>query len=158
MINLQPQSTASRNEKTDEPDEEHVTVLAKAVKAVEEGRVSLLPKEGCFVVRGNYENPQFVFLNPKESCSCPGTAICWHILAVRRSIGRQDVSTKRMPNISTLRTQSWKNSMRPKGKKQPTRGDRDPSPSFYTPQKSSQTCYSNKVYTTFYITVVNLYF
>ena len=80
----------------------------RAVRAVDDERVRLLPKNRRFLVHGtDNQKPECVQIHPKESCTCPGNRLCWHILAVRLSIGKNDMRPKRNPNITLLRNDAW---------------------------------------------------
>ena len=80
----------------------------RAVRAVDDERVRLLPKNRRFLVHGtDNQKPECVQIHPKESCTCPGNRLCWHILVVRLSIGKNDMRPKRNPNITLLRNDAW---------------------------------------------------
>jgi len=57
---------------------------------VENNFISLVPSQGSFVVQGR-SNKYCVTIFPKETCQCPSTTTCHHILAVKMSIGLQPV-------------------------------------------------------------------
>jgi len=66
---------------------------------------------------GSSSQPRVVTLHPKESCSCPSNATCFHILAARLSIGETgNDAPKKKINL----TQLYKNA---RGKKE-TRSSR----------------------------------
>ena len=54
---------------------------------IENGHVTHNCKLGVFTVLGTTGNPHAVQLFPKETCTCPSTGLCYHIMAVRMSIG-----------------------------------------------------------------------
>lgn len=64
--------------------------------------ITLVPDIGGFMVRGNKDKLNAVTLFPKESCQCPSTTRCYHILAAMRSIciSDRDDSNKRTINLS----------------------------------------------------------
>ena len=58
---------------------------------------------GVFTVLGTNGNPHAVRLFPSESCTCPSTSQCYHILAVRMSVGLIDQNGKKRINLTQLR-------------------------------------------------------
>ena len=50
--------------------------------------ITLVPTQGAFIVHGR-SGKYCVTLFPKESCQCPSTNICFHILAAKMSIGQE---------------------------------------------------------------------
>ena len=80
-----------------------------------------------FTVIGTAGNPHAVCLFPKESCTCPPTSRCYHIMAVRMSIGLESVDSKRRINLSMLIMRHNKRSKADKksGRKAPRAGDYD---------------------------------
>lgn len=84
-----------------------------------------MPEVGSFVVEGSNGNKYSVQLYPKETCSCPSLATCYHILAVQMSIGVEDLSEKRIYNLTQLRKNSRKRPNKNAGRKQPRPCDTD---------------------------------
>jgi len=66
-----------------------------------------------------------VQLYPKESCSCPSLATCNHILAVQMSIRVEELSEKRIYNLTQLQKNTRKRPNKRAGRKQPRPCDRD---------------------------------
>ena len=64
----------------------------RARRVIEQGKISFDPKLHTFTVMGT-SRPHIVTLFLKETCSCPTTARCDHILATQLSIG-QNIDTK----------------------------------------------------------------
>ncbi len=58
---------------------------------------------GVFTVVGTTGTPHAITLFPKESCTCPSTNRCYHVLAVRMSIGLEDINSRRKVNLTQLR-------------------------------------------------------
>lgn len=57
-----------------------------------------------FTILGSGDKPQAVKLFPKETCTCPSTVQCYHILAAKMSIGMQNLDQQRKPfNLTQLR-------------------------------------------------------
>jgi hypothetical protein len=73
------------------------SVLALARYIVENNFISLVPSQGVFVVQGR-SNKYCVTIFPKETCQCPSTTTCHHILAAKMSIGLQPIEKKRVVN------------------------------------------------------------
>ena len=61
------------------------------------------PSLGTFTVKGTGRTPHAVMLFPTESCSCPSTTRCYHIIAARHSVGLGTEDTKRKINLTQLR-------------------------------------------------------
>ena len=66
-----------------------------------------------------------VTLTPKESCSCPATGICYHILAVKMALHLDtDIDNKRnIKNLSMLRRNSRPRVAKKTGQKRPIKTD-----------------------------------
>ncbi|CAH1789725.1 unnamed protein product, partial [Owenia fusiformis] len=60
--------------------------MAKAV--INSNGVKHIPEMGCFIVRGIREEKYAVTIHPKEKCQCPSTNTCYHIIAVKLSLGQ----------------------------------------------------------------------
>ena len=63
-----------------------LTQNERARRVIDENNISLDPNLKTFTVMGT-DRPHVVTLFPKESCSCPSTSTCYHILAAKLSIG-----------------------------------------------------------------------
>ena len=59
----------------------------------------------CFTVSDESRNVHAVRLFPVESCTCPSTTTCCHVLAVRTSVGLQKTVRKHL-NLTKLRKNS----------------------------------------------------
>ena len=70
---------------------------------IENGNISHDCKLGVFTVLGTTGNPQAVRLFPKETCTCPSASLCYHIMAVRMSIGMDQQKPLSKVNLSRLR-------------------------------------------------------
>ena len=66
--------------------------LAKYV--VDNNLITLVPTQSAFVVQGR-GGKYCVTLNPKETCQCPSTTTCFHILAAKISIGQEPIGKKK---------------------------------------------------------------
>ena len=72
---------------------------------VEQRKISLDPNLQAFTVMGT-NKPHVVTLDPKETCSCPSTTSCYHILAAKLSIGE---NSEPAPKMKLSLTQLRKN-------------------------------------------------
>ena len=72
------------------------------------------------------DQPHVVTLFPKESCLCPSTNTCYHILAAKLSIGEtSDDVTKKKVNLTSLRKNARSRSDKTSGRNVPRHGDYD---------------------------------
>ena len=70
---------------------------------LEQGKISHNPRLGVFTAVGTGGSAHAVKLFPRESCTCPSTKQCYHILAAKMSIGMEDVQSRRRVNLTQLR-------------------------------------------------------
>ena len=75
------------------------------------------------MVIGTTGNPHAIRMFPKESCTCPSTGRCYHIIAVRMSIGLEDVNSQRKVNLTQLRRNTRSRTEKRSGRKAPRPGD-----------------------------------
>ncbi len=83
---------------------------------------------GVFTVLGTSGNPSAVRLFPTESCSCPSTGRCYHIMAVKMSVGLRDKESKKSVNLTQLRRNTRSRMDKRSGRKRPRPGDYDINP------------------------------
>ena len=77
-----------------------------------------------FLVEGVKGTKRVVNLQPKESCSCPSTGQCYHILAVKQSLNIENNLPKRSTkNLTLLRKNAKPRIARKTGQKQPRKTD-----------------------------------
>ncbi|XP_065681700.1 uncharacterized protein LOC136095284 [Hydra vulgaris] len=81
------------------------------------------PTIKVFTVSGPDSKAEVVKLFPKESCTCPSSAMCCHILAVKHSVGVEHCSERRPLNLTNLRRNSRKKGDKKSGRKKPRKGD-----------------------------------
>ena len=62
-----------------------ITILYRLL--IKNGCVSHDPKLGTFTVLGSNGKPHVVHIFPSEDCSCPSTTSCYHMIAVKLSLG-----------------------------------------------------------------------
>lgn len=75
---------------------------------------------GVFTVIGTSGKAHAIRLFPSETCTCPSTSQCYHILAVKMSIGLEDLKSRRRINLTQLRRSKVD---KKSGRKAPRPGD-----------------------------------
>jgi hypothetical protein len=78
----------------------------------------------CFLFKGTNGAVTVVKFTPKPTCSCRPVGTCYHIAAVRKSIGFIKTSVRRVANLTKLRKNKRTVKQKP-GKKIPRVGDSD---------------------------------
>ena len=76
-----------------------VRVLSNALTVVH------VPNQQVFTVSGPPGHVHAVRLFPKQSCTCPASTTCCHVLAAKRSIG-MDCAERKLINLTQLRRNS----------------------------------------------------
>lgn len=94
---------------------------------LEHGQINHNHSLGVFTVVGTTGNPYAVRLFPTESCSCPSTNRCYHLLAVRMSIGLDSKQSKQI-NLTQLRRNTRSRKDKKSGRKAPRHGDYEINP------------------------------
>ena len=89
---------------------------------LKDGRLSHDPKMGTFTVFGSSDKPHVVRLFPLEYCSCPSTASCYHLIAVKLSLGIPVNSDVKKVNLTQLRKNTRAKSQKKAGRKRPRPG------------------------------------
>ena len=89
--------------------------LAKYV--IDNNLISLVPTQGAFIVQGS---KYCVTLFPQETCHCPSTTTCFHILAAKISIGQEPVEKRTVVNLRLLTKNSRKRVDKTSGRQKPT--------------------------------------
>lgn len=100
------------------------TQRSLAIAAIKENRVFHVPEAGSYVVKGSKGDNYLVTLYP-EKCQCPSIGTCYHIMAVKMSIGEEDIEEKRILNLTQLRKNSRKRANKKAGTKKPRLCDQD---------------------------------
>lgn len=95
---------------------------------VENNMISHNPTLGVFTVLGTTRNAHAIRLFLKESCTCPSTSQCYHILAVKMSIGMEDLTSKKKINLTQLQHNTRPRNQKKAGRKAPHPGDHDVNP------------------------------
>ena len=96
----------------------------RAKRVIEENKISYDFKLRTFTVMGS-TCPHVVTLHPKETCSCPSTTQCYHILAAKMGIGSQEDPKPKRINLTQLYKNSRPKSSKTSGRKRPHPGDCD---------------------------------
>lgn len=79
------------------------------------------PNLGTFTVVGTGGKPHVVQVFPSETCSCPSTSQCYHLIAVKMSLGMPYSKQKRV-NLTQLRMNTRKKGQKKSGRKRPRPG------------------------------------
>lgn len=83
--------------------------LERALLILQSGKISFDPKLHLFNVLGSGDRPYVVRLFPRESCSCPSSGLCYHIIAVKMSIGSDtDVKEVHQLNLTTWQPKNFR--------------------------------------------------
>ena len=93
--------------------------LARAKLVIAENRLSHDPKLGVFVVKNIEGKSNAVTLFPKQSCTCPSTGECYHILAAKLSLGLPCKPESTTINLSQLRRNTRCRKEKKAGRKRP---------------------------------------
>ena len=88
---------------------------------VDNGSVSHDPKLGTFTVIGSMGKPHVVRTFPTETCSCPSSSQCYHIIAVKISLGIP-VQKRKKVNLTQLRWNARSKNQKKAGRKRPRLG------------------------------------
>ena len=129
------ESTVNVNLPTTTNTEKHASITQsngqlsqreRAVRVINENRISMDTKLHTFTILGS-ERPHVVTLFPKETCSCPSTSSCYHIIAARISVGldHHQHFAKTIVNLTQLRKNSRSTGQKKSGRKCPRPGDSD---------------------------------
>lgn len=102
-----------------------LTQTAQARRVVELDNVSFDSHLRVWNVKGTSGTPRVVTLYPKESCSCPSTSNCYHIIAVKMALGQNNFSEQKHITLTQLRKRSKSKKDKKSGKKKPREGDID---------------------------------
>lgn len=106
------------------PTSQNLSQQERAKRVLEENKISFDMKLHTFTVMGS-TCPRVVTLFPKETCSCPSTTQCYHILAAKMALGQKDDHEKRKVNLTQLRKNSRSRNSKKSGRKRPRPEDCD---------------------------------
>ncbi|KAL4223551.1 hypothetical protein ACF0H5_017021 [Mactra antiquata] len=101
------------------------TQYSLAVKTLSEKGIILVPEMGAFMVKGSGGNKYAVTLFPSETCSCPATSRCYHIITAMLSIGMNVPNERKTYNLTQLRKNVRPKHMKKCGTKKGRLGDND---------------------------------
>ena len=90
---------------------------------LQNGRLQHNPALGCLTVLGSAGKAHVVKLFPSESCSCPATSQCYHILAVKMSVGISIEEHSKKVNLTQLCRNTRSRSEKKSGRKAPRSGN-----------------------------------
>lgn len=89
---------------------------------LQNGQLQHNPTLGCFTVIGSAGKPHVVKLFPTQSCSCPATSQCYHILSVKMSVGIEVHEQTKKVNLTQLRRNTRSRKEKRSGRKAPRAG------------------------------------
>ena len=96
--------------------------MAKYV--VDNDGVTQVPECDAFVVKGNNNKKYCVTLDP-DTCQCPSSTTCYHIMAVKMFVGQDISDDHREVSLRSLSKRSLKRSDKKSGRKRPRANDID---------------------------------
>ena len=103
-----------------------LTQIERAHIILQSGNISFNPKLHLFNVIGSGNRPYVVRLFPREMCSCPSSGICYHIIAVKISIGSETTVTKHQKlNLTMFRKRTRIRKDKTSGRKRARKMDVD---------------------------------
>ncbi|CAC5412487.1 unnamed protein product [Mytilus coruscus] len=83
---------------------------------VENDNVTFVQQQKAFMVKGTQGNIYAVTLLPKETCQCPSTTQCYHILAAKMFLGDETDNKPRVVNLRLLSKRNLKRNDKKIGK------------------------------------------
>jgi hypothetical protein len=84
---------------------------------LDEGKIAHNLELGVFTIIGTKNRANAVRLFPKESCTCPSTSTCYHILAAKMSIGMEPKQSCGRINLTQLRRNTRQRRNKKSGRK-----------------------------------------
>ncbi|VDI35358.1 Hypothetical predicted protein [Mytilus galloprovincialis] len=102
-----------------------LTQKSLARLAVENGHVTFVQQQRAFMVKGTQGTNYAVTLLPKETCQCPSTTHCYHIIAAKLFIGDEIDSKTKIVNLRRLNRKNLKRNDKKSGRKKPRANDYD---------------------------------
>lgn len=100
------------------------SIYSRAKDLIRNNKISFNPQMHIFNVQGTKE-VRVVKLHPKESCSCPATGTCYHIMGVKLSLGLNvpESTTSSKRNLSRLCKATRSRKEKKTGRKRPRPND-----------------------------------
>ena len=122
---LKSEDKLTLEQKTCSTGNAQLSQAQRANMVIEQRRISLDPVFHSFTVLGS-TCPHVVTLFPKQSCSCPSTSVCYHIIAAQLSVGiRSEKEHRKTLNLSQLRKNARTRRDKRSGRKRPRPHDFD---------------------------------
>lgn len=106
-----------KNEKGHSSRDLSATTRAKAILQADD--LSYDTKLKVFNVKGSSGITRIVTVFPKPTCSCPSTTDCYHILAVKLSLGMEVTESHKKRNLTQLRRNTRSRKEKRSGRKRP---------------------------------------
>ena len=120
------------NEVEEDPEPEvpttpksQLSTYARAKMAVKDGNITFDPKLHVFNVKGTSGVTRVVTLFPHETCSCPSAGACYHIIAVKLSVGIEVADKPSSKSLTKLRKCTQTKKDKRSGRKRPRVNDID---------------------------------
>ena len=110
-------------QKHSSPSKHRLSQKSLALETLNDHGITLVPEMKCFVVKGSRGQKYAVTLYPKETCQCPSTTRCRHILAATMAIGLEPGEDKKAINLTQLRKNSRARKDKKAGTKRGRKGD-----------------------------------
>lgn len=101
---------------------------SRANLVLTENRISFDAKLGVFIVKNTEGKHHAVTLFPKQTCTCPSTGECYHIISARMSLGMQPKQTETVVNLLQLRRNTRSRKEKKSGRKRFAPTDINPAP------------------------------
>lgn len=102
------------------------SIHVRAQSVLKADNISFDTKLHCFNIKGLSGVTRVVTLFPKETCSCPSTGMCYHIVAAKLGVGIPfPVSDKTQHNFTQLRRNTRSRKDKRSGRKRPRPNDID---------------------------------
>ena len=116
--------SSSNAAESNDVDSSAATVLQRAARIVQTGKLTLDVRRRVFIVDGTTD-ARLVRLFPQPTCSCPAQTSCYHVEAARLAVGMNSVSSNRRLNLTQLRKNKRKRVDKTSGRKRPRPNDVD---------------------------------
>ena len=117
----------SCSERSEQAEDVHkkvpLSIHARATSVVENDQIAFNPRMYVFNVKGTSGITRVVTLFPQETCSCPSSGTCYHILAVKMSLGIKESSAPQRKNLAELRRNTRCRKEKKCGRKKPRPND-----------------------------------
>lgn len=85
----------------------HMSSYDRAMMIIKNDDIAFNTKMRVFIIKGSKEVHRMVTLFPKQTCTCPSTGECYHIMATKLSLGMA-TGKDNTPNLTKLRKYTYK--------------------------------------------------